>query len=61
MVASFNIALIVAARLPVRPVWQLPLENQAGWCRFAVLSATPQRNDTLTIQLIYRPLSRTKP
>jgi hypothetical protein len=61
MVASFNIALIVAAKLPVRPEWQLPLENQAEWCRFAVLSATPQRNDTLTIQLIYRSQSRTRP
>ncbi|MCU1225050.1 MAG: hypothetical protein JWQ42_3143 [Edaphobacter sp.] len=51
----------VVANLQLRPEWQLRLENQAEWWRFPALSATPQRNDVLTIQLSYHPLSRTKP
>jgi hypothetical protein len=51
----------VAVNLQLRPEWQLRLENQSEWWRFPALSATPQRNDALTIQLSYHPLSRTKP
>ena len=53
--------LNVAANLQLRPEWRLRLENQAEWWRFPALSASPQRNDALTLQLSYRPLSRTKP
>jgi hypothetical protein len=51
----------VAANLQLRPEWQLRLEDQAEWWRFPLLSASPQRNDELTIQLSYRPIARTKP
>jgi hypothetical protein len=51
----------VAATLQLRPEWNLRLENQAEWWRFPALSAVPQRNDAFTLQLSYRPLSRTKP
>ena len=51
----------VAANLHLRPEWQLRLEDQVEWWRFPALSATPRRNDALTIQLSYRPMSRTKP
>jgi hypothetical protein len=51
----------VAANLHLRPEWQLRLEDQAEWWRFPLLSATPQRNNELTIQLSYRPIARTKP
>jgi hypothetical protein len=51
----------VAANLQLRPEWHLRLENQAEWWRFPALSAAPQRNDAFTLQLSYRPLSRTKP
>jgi hypothetical protein len=51
----------VAANLQLRPEWQLRVEDQAEWWRFPLLSASPQRNDELTIQLSYRPIARTKP
>jgi hypothetical protein len=51
----------VAASLQLHPDWQLRLENQFEWWRFPALSAVPQRNDAFTIQLSYRPLSRTRP
>jgi Capsule assembly protein Wzi len=51
----------MAANLQIRPEWQLRLEDQAEWWRFPQLSATPQRNNELTIQLSYRPIARPKP
>jgi len=51
----------LAANLQLRPEWQLRLEDQAEWWRFPLLSASPQRNDELTIQLFYSPIARTKP
>jgi hypothetical protein len=50
----------VAANLQLRPEWQLRLENQAEYWRFPLLSASPQHDDAITIQLSYRPLARTR-
>lgn len=50
----------VAASLQVRPAWNLRLEDQAEWWRFPLLSATPKRNDAITIQLSYVPTGRSK-
>jgi hypothetical protein len=51
----------MAANLQIRPEWQLRLEDQAEWWRFPLLATTPQRNNALTIQLSYRPVSKAKP
>jgi hypothetical protein len=51
----------LAATLHLRPEWQLRVEDQAEWWRFPALATTPRRNNALTIQLSYRPISRTKP
>ncbi len=51
----------MAGNLQIRPEWQLRLEDQAEWWRFPLLSATPQRNNELTIQLSYRPIASTRP
>jgi hypothetical protein len=48
----------VAATLQLRPEWQLRLENQAEYWRFPLLSAPPQHDDAVTIQLSYRPMAR---
>jgi hypothetical protein len=50
----------VAVNLQLWPEWHLRLENQAESWRFPALSAAPQRNDAFTLQLSYRPLSRTR-
>jgi Capsule assembly protein Wzi len=50
----------VAANLQLRPEWQLRLENRAEYWRFPLLSASPQHDDAITIQLSYRPLARAK-
>jgi hypothetical protein len=50
----------LVADLQLRPQWQLRVEDQAEWWHFPLLSATPQRNNELTIQLSYRPLGRKK-
>lgn len=51
----------IAANLQLRPEWQLHLENQAEYWRFPLLSATPRRDDAITIELSFRPIARTKP
>jgi hypothetical protein len=51
----------MAGNLQIRPEWQLRLEDQAEWWHFPLLSATPQRNNELTIQLSYRPIASTRP
>jgi hypothetical protein len=48
----------VAANLQLRPEWQLRFENQAEYWRFPLLSASSQRDDTITIELSYRPLAK---
>ena len=42
----------------LRPEWRLRLENQAERWHFPLLSAAPQHDDAITIQLSYRPLAR---
>jgi hypothetical protein len=51
----------LAANLQFRSEWQLRLEDQTEWWRFPLLAATPQRNNSLTIQLSYRPVTKAKP
>jgi hypothetical protein len=50
----------VAANLQLRPEWQLRLQNQAEYWRFPLLSASPQRDDAITLQLSYTPQARSR-
>jgi hypothetical protein len=52
--------LRVAADLALRPTWQLTAEEQTEWWRFPLLSATPQHNAAVTLQLSYRPLAKSR-
>jgi hypothetical protein len=48
----------VAANLQLRPEWQLRIEDQAEYWRFPLLSASPQHDNAIAIQLSYRPLAK---
>lgn len=50
----------MVADLALRPEWQLRLEDQAERWHFPLLSSRPQKNNTFTFQLSYRPIGRTQ-
>jgi hypothetical protein len=52
--------LRVAADIALSPTWQLTAEEQTEWWRFPLLSPTEQRNASVTLQLSYRPLPKTR-
>lgn len=49
-----------AADIALRPTWQLRAEEQTEWWRFPLLSPAAQHNATVTLQLSYRPLAKTR-
>jgi hypothetical protein len=52
--------LRASADLALSHEWQLRVEDQAERWRFALLSPHPQRDNELTLQISYRPQSRTQ-